>query len=250
MTATILFTQQSGVGHLRFNRPDRRNALGQEELGAISAALDALDKPTRVLMVSATEGATFCAGADLQQIRAGELDGDQFQGVTNRLADLPIPTLCVINGNVYGGGCELALSCDFRVAAEGIHMRVPASAIGLCYPVEGIERFVSRLGVTMAKRILVGAEEFSAEEMLSHGIVSRLAPATELLQEAEILASSLAQRAPLAVAAMLTIIRQAERGAVDAVAARELAAACSESEDLKEGLAAQKERRAPVFKGM
>ena len=75
MTATILFTQQSGVGHLRFNRPDRRNALGQEELGAISAALDALDKQTRVLMVSAAEGATFCAGADLQQIRAGELDG-------------------------------------------------------------------------------------------------------------------------------------------------------------------------------
>ena len=128
-------------------------------------------------------------------------------------------------------------------------MRVPASAIGLCYPVEGIERFVSRLGVTLAKRILVGAEEFNAEEMLSHGIVSRLAPATELLQEAEILLLPWPSVRRSRVAAMLTIIRQAERGAIDAVAARELAAACSESEDLKEGLAAQKERRGSGFLG-
>ena len=155
MTSTILFEQNAGIAHLRFNRPERRNALGQEELALISAALDSLEEQSRVLVISAHEGATFCAGADLQQIRAGELDGDQFQNVTNRLADLPIPTLCAINGNVYGGGCELALSCDFRMASDDILMRVPASVIGLCYPVEGIERFVSRLGVTLAKRILV-----------------------------------------------------------------------------------------------
>ncbi len=249
MTSTILFEQNAGIAHLRFNRPERRNALGQEELALISAALDSLEEQSRVLVISAHEGATFCAGADLQQIRAGELDGDQFQNVTNRLADLPIPTLCAINGNVYGGGCELALSCDFRMASDDILMRVPASVIGLCYPVEGIERFVSRLGVTLAKRILVGAEEFSAGEMLEHGIVSRLAPRHRLLEEAAIFAEALAQRAPLAVTAMLHIIGEAERGAVDKAEARRLAALCMQSEDLQEGLAAQQERRSPVFSG-
>lgn len=249
MTSTILFEQEAGIATLQFNRPDRRNALGRDELSGIQKALAALKPETRVLVITSASGSIFCAGADLQQIRAGELDGDQFQQVTNELADLPIPTLCVVNGNVFGGGCELAMSCDFRLAADHIIMRVPASAIGLCYPIEGIERMVSRLGVNLAKRILVAAEEFSAKQMLEFGIVNRLIHSDQLMNESDLTAKMLAQRAPLAVTAMLKIIRQAERGSVVANEARELALICSESDDLKEGLLAQKERRAPVFKG-
>ena len=250
MTSTILFDQEAGIATLRFNRPDRRNALGRDELSGIQRALNELRPETRVLVITSASGATFCAGADLQQIRSGELDGDQFQQVTNELADLPIPTLCVINGNVFGGGCELAMSCDFRLASEDIVMRVPASVIGLCYPIEGIERMVNRLGVTLAKRILVAAEEFSAQQMLEFGIVSRLISEDQLVAESNLTAKMLAQRAPLAVAAMLKIIRQAERGGINVDEARELAAICSESDDLQEGLLAQKERRAPIFKGV
>ena len=249
MTSTILFEQEAGIATLRFNRPDRRNALGREELSGIQLALGALKPETRVLVITSASGSTFCAGADLQQIRAGELDGDQFQQVTNELADLSIPTLCVINGNVFGGGCELAMSCDFRLASQDIKMRVPASAIGLCYPIEGIERFVSRLGVSVAKRILVAAEEFSAEQMLEFGIVSRLISSDSLIKESNLTAKMLAQRAPLAVAAMLKVIRQAELGSINYQEARDLAAICSDSDDLKEGLLAQKERRPAVFKG-
>ena len=249
MTSTILFEQEAGIATLQFNRPDRRNALGREELSGIQLALGALNPETRVLVITSASGSTFCAGADLQQIRAGELDGDQFQQVTNELADLSIPTLCVINGNVFGGGCELAMSCDFRLAAQDIKMRVPASAIGLCYPIEGIERFVSRLGVSVAKRILVAAEEFSAEQMLEFGIVSQLFSSDSLVTESNLMAKMLAQRAPLAVAAMLKVIRQAERGSINQQEARDLAAICSDSDDLKEGLLAQKERRPAVFKG-
>ena len=249
MSSTILFEQEAGVATLKFNRPERRNALGRDELSGIQAALGALRPESRVLVITSASGSTFCAGADLQQIRAGELDGDQFQAVTNQLADLSIPTLCVINGNVFGGGCELAISCDFRLASKDITMRVPASAIGLCYPIEGIERFVARLGVTLAKRVLVAGEAFSADEMLELGIVSRLARADELIEESHLAAQTLAQRAPLAVSAMLKIIRQAERGAIDFRDARELVRICAESDDLQEGLVAQKERRAPIFKG-
>ena len=249
MSSTILFEQEAGVATLKFNRPERRNALGRDELSGIQAALGALRPESRVLVITSASGSTFCAGADLQQIRAGELDGDQFQAVTNQLADLSIPTLCVINGNVFGGGCELAISCDFRLASKDITMRVPASEIGLCYPIEGIERFVARLGVTLAKRVLVAGEAFSADEMLELGIVSRLARADELIEESHLAAQTLAQRAPLAVSAMLKIIRQAERGAIDFREARELVRICAESDDLQEGLVAQKERRAPIFKG-
>ena len=249
MTETIKFEQQAGIARLLFNRPERRNALGRVELDAIQAALLGLDTHTRVLVITAAGEGTFCAGADLQQIRAGDLDGDQFQAVTNTLADLSIPTVCVINGNVFGGGVELALSCDFRLAADNIVMRVPASAIGLCYPVAGIQRFVARLGVTLAKRVLVAAEEFTAEEMLELGIVSRLSAPCELSAAADLMAQTLAQRAPLAVSAMLEIIRQAETVGIDWQRAQELADLCSGSQDLVEGLAAQKARRLPQFQG-
>ena len=102
MTSTILFEQEAGIATLRFNRPDRRNALGREELSGIQLALGALKPETRVLVITSASGSTFCAGADLQQIRAGELDGDQFQQVTNELADLSIPTLCVLMAMFLG----------------------------------------------------------------------------------------------------------------------------------------------------
>ena len=89
MTPTVLFEQKDGIARLRFNRSQRRNALGQAELSGITAALDSLESQTRVLVISAAEGPTFCAGADLQQIRAGELDGDQFQQVMSSLAKVP-----------------------------------------------------------------------------------------------------------------------------------------------------------------
>ena len=250
MSDTVKFEQSGMVARLTFNRPERRNALGRAELDAILGGLNNLASDTRVLVITASGGTTFCAGADLQQIRAGELDGDQFQAVTNTLADLLIPTVCVINGNVFGGGVELALSCDFRLAADDVVMRVPASAIGLCYPVAGIERFVSRLGVTLTKRILLGAEEFTAAEMLQLDIVGGLANPEVLQDRAELMVQSLTQRAPLAVRAMLRIIRQAEQGAINWQEAQQLADRCSNSEDLKEGLAAQKERRLPRFKGL
>ncbi len=108
------------------------------ELAGIESALKNLSADTRVLMIYSEGGRTFCAGADLGQISSGELTGDQFQAVTNQIADLSIPTICVANGNIFGGGVELAMSCDFRMAADDILMRVPAAAIGLCYPTDGI----------------------------------------------------------------------------------------------------------------
>ncbi|MBL6699343.1 enoyl-CoA hydratase/isomerase family protein [Luminiphilus sp.] len=248
MSDTISFRQQDGIATLSFDNPERRNALGSVELEAIEKALGALDDATRVLLITSSDDRVFCAGADLNQILDGSLDGDRFQSVTNQIAGLSVPTIAVLTGNVFGGGAELALSCDFRLGREDIVMRIPAAAIGLCYPVAGIERLTSRLGVSLARRLLVAAETFSADDMLTLGLVDRILPAAQLRAEAALYAESLLGLAPMAVTSMLTIIRQLEEGALDRKTAAGLANACSESQDVQEGILAQREKRAANFK--
>ena len=248
MPDTVSFEQQDGIATLSFNNPARRNALGSEELDAIEKALGTLDAATRVLLITSSDDRIFCAGADLTQILDGSLNGDRFQSVTNQIAELSIPTIAVLTGNVFGGGAELALSCDFRLGREGITMRIPAAAIGLCYPVQGIERLTRRLGVSLARRLLVAAETFSADDMLALRLVDRIVPAAQLRSEADSYARALLALVPMAVTSMLTIIRQLELGELDQQTAVDLAMACSESEDLQEGILAQREKRTANFK--
>lgn len=249
MSETIRFAIDEGIGRLAFDRPSRHNALGSHEIAQITSVLDGLSADTRVLVICNGGGPTFCGGADLAEIESGALSGDQFQAMTNRIAELSIPSIAVVNGNVFGGGFELAMSCDFRIGTPGTVVRVPAAALGLCYPVDGIRRLVARLGVTTAKRILVGAEEFTSEEMHELGVFNWLVSPTEVMDSAMDGARQMARLAPLAVRAMLEIIRQSETGDIDSVRAAALADLCANSEDLREGLAAKRERRVPVFRG-
>ena len=248
MTDTISFSQEHGIATLIFDNPSRRNALGAAELDAIERALGSLSPETRVLVVTSSDDRIFCAGADLTQALEGALNGERFQSITNQIAALPIPTIAVLTGNVFGGGAELALSCDFRLAREGIVLRIPAAAIGLCYPVEGIERLTRRLGPTLTRRVLVAAETFTAEQMLPLKMVDAVHPGDTLREAAGDYAKSLLALAPMAVASMLEIIRQLEAGNLDRDHARTLAEVCSDSEDVQEGITAQREKRAPRFK--
>lgn len=247
MSNTVSFTQEQGIATLIFDNPARRNALGTAELDAIEAALGALSAEARVLVITSSDERIFCAGADLSEIREGTLSGDRFQSVTNQIAALPVPTIAVLNGNVFGGGAELALSCDYRLAREGIILRIPAAAIGLCYPVEGVERLTRRLGPSLARRVLVAAETFTAEQMLSLRMIDAIHSGAALPDAAQEFAESLLALAPMAVTNMLEIIRQLEAGELNRSHAESLARACSDSEDVKEGIAAQREKRSPRF---
>ena len=247
MTNTISFSEDQGIATLCLDNPSRRNALGAAELDAIDHALGSLSAETRVLVVTSSDDRIFCAGADLSQILDGSLNGDRFQSVTNQIAALPIPTIAVLTGNVFGGGAELALSCDFRLAREGIVLRIPAAAIGLCYPVDGVERLTRRLGAPLARRVLVAAETFTAEQMLSLKMVDAVHPEGALREAAGSYAQSLLALAPMAVTSMLEIIRQLESDALDRDKAHALARACSDSEDVQEGITAQREKRTPRF---
>ena len=251
MTDTVLFERADHVARITLNNPGKHNALGEEELTALQGHIASVadDPELRVLVVTGSGEKTFCAGAALHQLGSGRISGDFFQQTTDQLAALRVPTICALNGSVFGGGVELALSCDFRIGVEGSRLRVPAAQIGLCYPLSGISRFVERLGVNLAKRLLVAAEEFDADSMLAIGFLDELVSRQELAPRAEAMAERIAGLAPLAVQAMKAILQQAAAGAIDMEQARELSRRCAESEDLQEGFAAQRERRPPRFTG-
>lgn len=251
MTESILFQRQGAVARLILNRPEKHNALGTEQLNAMNEYLRMIaeDAELRVLVVIGEGEKTFCAGAALDELSGGGLSDDAFQATCSRLESLRIPTICAANGNVFGGGAELALSCDFRIGVNHTRMRVPAAAIGLCYPAVGIERFVSVLGMQMAKRVLFAAEEFSAEQLLDCGFYDQLVDASELKNVVEGLASQISSLAPLAVQSMKQLVSEAGSMTVDRELAAELVARCLDSDDLKEGFAAKREKRTPVFKG-
>ena len=251
MTDTILYSREGHVARLVLNNAERHNSLGQEQLEGIQARLVevAADDQVRVLVVTGAGEKTFCAGASLQQLGAGQLSGDYFQQTTAQLAGLAIPTICALNGNVFGGGVELALSCDFRIGIEDTRMRVPAASIGLCYPLSGINLFVERLGLNVAKRLLVASEEFDARAMLAVGFLDHLVMRAQLEETTQEFSQHIADLAPLAVRSMKNILQQSASGTLDLDQVSALSQLCQDSKDLQEGFAAQREKRQPRFKG-
>lgn len=251
MTDTILYSRAGHVGRLVLNNPKRHNSLGSEQLGGIQSRLTkvAADEQVRVLIITGAGEKTFCAGASLQELNGGQISGEAFQKMTGQLADLAIPTICAMNGDVFGGGVELAVSCDFRIGIEGCRMRVPAAAIGLCYPLTGIKRFVDCLGVSLTKRILLASEEFRANTLLEIGFLDHLVSPENLGKFADDYAQQIAGLAPLAVQSMKSILRQVAAGAIDHERVGELLTLCLESKDLQEGFAAKREKRNPRFSG-
>ncbi|MFK7831236.1 MAG: enoyl-CoA hydratase/isomerase family protein [Congregibacter sp.] len=251
MTETIEYEVSDSVGTLRIAQERRHNSLGAAELQGIATVLDVIeqDPEIRVLIVTGSGQKTFCAGASLDDLNSGLITPESFQASMQRLADLSIPTLARVNGNVFGGGTELALSCDFRVGVEGTRLRVPAAALGLCYPPAGIKRFVETLGASTARRMLLAAETLSAEELQRLGFYDYLVPAENLDERTAELAQHLAGLAPLATRAMKELIMQAAGEGIDPSRAAELSKLCDESDDLQEGFAAQREKRGARFGG-
>ncbi len=251
MTETVLFEIDGAIARLTLNKPEKHNSLGEDELRAIQQHIDTVnvDTAVRVMVVTGSGDSTFCAGAALNQLGVGRISGDFFQETTDKLAALRVPSICALNGNVFGGGVELALSCDFRIGVMGSRMQVPAAQIGLCYPLAGINRFVERLGVNLAKRILVAAETFTDSDMMAIGFLDQVVASAALEQATAAMADNIAGLAPLAVQAMKQILQQAAASDTDTDAARALSQQCANSNDLQEGFAAWRERRKPNFTG-
>src|SRR3979411_522557 len=180
---------------IRLNRPRHLNRLQPDDLDALLKLFDRIeaDSAIRVMVLTGT-GRAFSAGYDLGSIaeRAAtaqeQTAGSAFEVVVNRLEDLAIPTICRINGGVYGGSTDLALACDFRIGVDTCEMFMPAARLGLHYYKSGIKRYVSRLGVDNAKKLFLTAQKIGAAEVVRGGVLTAMVTAEALDVEGDQLA--------------------------------------------------------------
>ncbi len=239
---------------IRLNRPKHLNRLQPDDLDALVKLFDRIegDSAIRVLVLTGT-GRAFSSGYDLGSIaeRAANAQeqtaGSAFELVVNRLEDLAVPTICRINGGVYGGSTDLALACDFRIGVDSCEMFMPAARLGLHYYKSGIRRYVSRLGLDNAKRLFLTAERIGAPEMLRIGYLTAMAAPETLDEEVDKLAAVLAGNAPIAMAGMKRAINEFARGALDEEAADRRHRDSMRSAEINEGIRAFAEKRPPKF---
>ena len=242
-------TLESGIGRITLNNPEVHNSLTREAMDSIRATLkEWSNSDIRVLVLTGT-GKSFCSGVSLGDVGAGDWSNNPLTALCDALENFHTPTICALNGGVYGGGAELALSCDFRVGVDGMKMFVPAIKIGVHYEAAGIGRYVQKLGSQTARRVFLLAEKFEDRALLDIGFLDYLVIADELSERVDTLASTINSAAPLAVQGMKRTILEISRETLDTAAAAQRTAKCFASDDHREGLAALSEKRNPVFKG-
>ena len=240
---------------IRLNRPKHHNRLEADDLGVLLRLFDQVeaDRAVRVLVLTGT-GRTFSSGYDLGSVAERAVSateqqsaGSAFEVVVNRLEDLGLPTICRLNGGVYGGSTDLALACDFRIGVDSAEMFMPAARLGLHYYTGGIRRYVSRLGVDNAKMLFLTAQKIAAPEMLRIGYLTVMVSAGALDEEVDRLANILAGNAPAAMAGMKRAINEFARGKLDEPAADRRHRESMRGAEIKEGIAARAEKRPPKF---
>lgn len=241
---------EGAVATITLMRPAVANRLEPEDLLTLRQQIAEVNDRSSVRVLRLTgSGRHFCSGFNVTRIGASA-DGSGFEELANAFETARPLTLAVVNGSLYGGASDIALACDFRLGIEAMEMHVPASRLGLHFYRSGMERFVSRLSLDMAKRVLLWGERLDAQALLRCGFFCELyASAEELHQAADRLATQLSQLAPLAVQPMKRHLNAIARHALNADLLAEDIARARTSEDLREGSAAFRERRAPVFQG-
>lgn len=252
----VSVTYAGAVAWVEIRNPERHNALSEQVVVELyeAACRLALDRECRAVVLHGGEAKSFCAGADLKERAA--LSEAQVVAAVQRLrtmvdayAQLPMPTIAAMHGMAFGGGLELALACDIRVAAEGTMMGLTEVGLGVIPGAGGCARLPRLVGPALAKELIFTARRLTADEALRFGLVNRVVPKSELLDAAREIAEQIARQAPMAVRAA----KRAIDGGIAAAAAlgvewREYQTIIP-TQDRLEGLRAFAERRAPVFRG-
>ncbi len=258
--ATVRADDRGQVRVVTIENPQKRNALDYASLRELEeACAGAARDGVRCLVFRGAGDKAFCSGFDIEAIPTGPQEGDRPDLAVERAMEavegVPCPTIAFLNGSAFGAGGELAVSCDLRVAREGILLGMPPARLGVVYPVGGLRRFLSLLGPARAKEMYFTGRPVEAERALQIGLVDRLLPAAEAERAALELAEEIARNAPLAVQGMKRILRLLEAAHERGFTAEEreeidrTRRAAFESEDILEGRRAFAERRPPVFRG-
>ena len=240
---------QDHVATITLRRPEVANRLAPEDLAVLVDHVAAVNATEQVLVLRVRgQGKYFCSGYDIGKIGAGGRSVS-FEAMVDAFEDARPVTIAALHGGVYGGGTDLALSCDFRIGARGIDMFMPAARLGLHFYQRGLERYVARLGLDTAKKLFLPAQRIDAEEMRACGFLTDLVAPEALDEAVERLSGQLAAMAPIALLGMKKHLNRIARGTLDVADLNRDMVRARDSEDIREGAKAWAEKRVPRFTG-
>jgi enoyl-CoA hydratase/carnithine racemase len=256
----LIVRHEAPLGWLVLNRPHVRNALNMKSWQRIAEGVAELesDDAVRVIIMRGSTPQAFIAGADISEFPAMRADAEQARfyrdAPNNAIASMVQcrkPIVAMISGVCIGGGVQVALACDVRIAARGTRMGIPAARLGLAYPLDGVVMLTQTVGPANARDILLSARLFEAEEALQMGLINRLVDGESLEENVRDYALKMATNAPLTMAAAKVAIRESlkDREERDAKTVSTMVARCFDSEDYREGVRAFMEKRRPTFAG-
>lgn len=245
-----ILTVDGPIATIRMNRSAVHNSLEAGDLVVMRDLIDRVnaDRAIRVLVLTGT-GKTFCSGYNLKAFDAARDDRADFQAMTDEIERARPVVIARLNGPVYGGGTDLALACDFRIAVDHARMFMPAAKIGLHFYPHGLRRWVTRLGLGAAKRLFLTGQTIEAAEMLRIGFLDQIVPADQLDATVDMLATQIAGLPPRVIEGMKQVLNDVARQEFDDVAGQAAHEKSRGSRDMREAFAAMAEKRPPVFTG-
>lgn len=254
---TITVEKRGWVALLTINRPDKLNALNKKVHSEGVSALDELrrDDDVRVLVITGAGEKSFVAGADINEFsgKTPVTQRNTFHEKTffNSIDSFPKPVIAMVNGFCLGGGCELALACDLRVASEDAKFSQPEINLGIMPGGGGTQRLTRLIGEGRSMEMILTGDMIDAKTAFDFGLVNHVYPAAELEEKTMELANRIAEKAPIALQLCKEAVKFASRSNLDEGLRREvdLFAICFSTEDKQEGVSAFLEKRKPIFKG-
>ncbi len=259
----VLVEKRGNTCTLVLNRPEKRNSLSPDLLVNLSQTLKELakDDSIRTLILRGSGEKAFCSGYDIgsiptrvnPEIQEKLKKQNSLELALNSVENYPYPVIAMLNGSAFGAGCELALCCDIRLAADDIRMGLPPAKLGLVYPWKGVQRFIQILGARCTREMLFTGRAIEGPQLLEKGLVDYLVPRGEFESFTQRFAEEIAGNAPLSLKGMKKtinlILSSGEMKEEDRKAAESLMNQAFSSEDLKEGQRAFLEKRPPKFQG-
>jgi len=255
----LLFeVDENGIGTLTINKERAMNTLSLETIIELKQFTEneLVNADLKVLIITGAGGKAFVAGADIAQMK--EMTKDEFEGYCNlghsafdSMQQAPFPVIAAVNGYALGGGCELAVACDMRIASENAKIGFPETKLGLFPCWGGSQRITRLMGIGRAKELIFTGAMISAQEALEIGLVDKVVAKEDLMNEANKIAGLIAANSPLAVSFAKKVINRGSEMQLPDALAYELqnGLECFDSEDRLEGMTAFMEKRTANFKG-